>query len=74
MLNPQTLNKGIVDKYLEGFKSGVEWPDRWEDHKPGGPYVSGSKFDGGQSARENEAWKLGWEDGHALKIKVNKIK
>lgn len=52
-----------IDKYLEGYNSGLNWPDKWEKSRPGGPYVSATQ----QSLDENRLWLKGWDSGHKEK-------
>jgi hypothetical protein len=58
----------IEDAFMEGFRSGLFWPDQWETHgKPGGPFVCDD-----QSRKENDAWRKGWEYGHHCKLNGKK--
>lgn len=59
-------NNLIDDAFIDGFRRGLFWPDKWEEGrgKPGGPFV----YDSEQSREENRAWKKGWELGHSQKL------
>ena len=63
----------------DGFKSGLNWPDKWMGGKPGGPWVSSRGYDAksqaihDQLAAERTAWLAGWEKGLAEKIATGRI-
>lgn len=66
-------------KYDEGYETGLNWPDIWENHgKPGGPYISSNYIQGQgwrynqKSREENQDWCRGWEDGHKEKLKTKR--
>lgn len=70
------MNKAIAEKYLDGYEGGLAWPDDWEDHSPGGPWVPSLGYGPNEKQRvmheqyaaENKAWLAGWKEGHDKKI------
>ncbi len=68
--------------YLDGYKTGLEWPDKWDKHAPpGGPWVYTAKaWETGQkylnkakiSRMENEFWRKGWVAGFSEKKRTRR--
>lgn len=68
--------------YDDGFKSGLEWPVKW-NHRPGGPWVPRvSDYELKNSHpdwiehvetlnRHNKIWLKGWEDGLRKQAETN---
>lgn len=71
MTAPYKLDKADVQQfYIDGFNSGIDWPDRWY-HLPGGPYVLSPGHSQQadwvayceRTQRRYLAWKWGWKHG-----------
>jgi hypothetical protein len=70
--------KKIAEKWDDGYRNGINWPDAWETHaEPGGPYIYGTGHNSNkalheQSKAENAAWREGWKKGHYVKISTGR--
>jgi hypothetical protein len=68
--------KKIAEKWDEGYKCGITWPDAWETHgTPGGPFVCramSNKAMHEQDLAENKAWREGWAKGHYVKVSTGR--
>lgn len=59
----------MEDAYMDGFRSGLFWPDQWETHgQPGGPAIFNK-----EDAKKNAAWRAGWAYGHHCKLTGKKV-
>jgi ribosome modulation factor len=76
-----TLDTNAIEQVRQdGYQSGLNWPDTWEDHpKPGGPWVNGGRYTekerqmAAQSSAERQAWLEAWERGHADKLAQGRV-
>jgi hypothetical protein len=68
--------------FNDGLMSGLNWPDVWEDHKPGGPWVPSISYKPAdpkwvakcqQAEANRKAWLEGWEEGHHEKVVTNRV-
>lgn len=58
-----------LEAYVEGYDCGMTWPDAWEGHTPGGPWVpSGDR----EAWRLRDLWLDGWEAGHTEKLRTGR--
>ncbi len=41
---PEASLMDVLEQFNAGFKTGYEWPDIWENSRPGGPYIRGGGY------------------------------
>lgn len=69
----------VQESYDDGYKTGLEWPEKW-NHRPGGPFVFSADYkdtvEWKQKARlsadKNKAWLRGWDDGKKKQDELKK--
>lgn len=68
MLIDDTFGITDLDKWTEGFYTGLFWPDCWK-HKPGGPHISYGT-DHKRSRELHLLWLSAWHFGYQEKIRL----